>query len=572
MFLLVSCASAPKKAPGKRVQVPGKPQLVAEQRSPLERLSASETWDATTLWELGKDFLNQSPQKFDVFYALVNQTAAWKKHPQLQSLQLEHLVKQDKIDEARALALEIKAETLPLAQQPDFLRLRASLLKDSHKAEYINTLVALDTLNNTPEHNSQIWQQLMSLTSTDKAALNKQDRQIQAWLDLLSLTQRAPQQELQQALQNWQSANPDRLAAQQLPFTLNLDSLGKISKVAIVLPLSGTYSAQGLAVRDGIIYAQESDTQRELFFFDSAQLDMESFKAQLALLEIDFIIGPLLKDKVEAFIQADINQPMLLLNAPETGLEEQRFVLSLTPENEAEQAGRWLANMEQAPIILSANGKVYQRMAQAFIDQWPQAEQPKVNLFNDTAELGKKIRALMGTAESRKRINQLKWGHKYTVLSDERSRKDVSRLYFLGSPTDTRLLKPFVDVNTSPFAKQIKVYASSRSHSLGKEASDAKDLDQLRFTELPWLLPGDYSKNLAYLKTLFPNRNSANWRLTALGYDAHELLSQLNLMSQLPSRQYQGATGKLHLNADGKFSRIMPWAQFRQGGLSVVEE
>ena len=47
-------------------------------------------------------------------------------------------------------------------------------------------------------------------------------------------------------------------------------------------------------------------------------------------------------------------------------------------------------------------------------------------------------------------------------------------IYIVGSPTQTRVLKPYVDVSISPFADTIQMFASSRSHSIKVDEGDGK--------------------------------------------------------------------------------------------------
>ena len=90
---------------------------------------------------------------------------------------------------------------------------------------------------------------------------------------------------------------------------------------------------------------------------------------------------------------------------------------------------------------------------------------------------------------SQERIKQLRARMRQNVKVEERNRRDINMIFLVGSPKDSRLLKPYIDVNISPFAEQIPVFASSRSHGAHVDASETRDLTGLVFTEIPWLLP-----------------------------------------------------------------------------------
>ena len=41
---------------------------------------------------------------------------------------------------------------------------------------------------------------------------------------------------------------------------------------------------------------------------------------------------------------------------------------------------------------------------------------------------------------------------KYSIKSELRNRRDIDMIYVVGLPLETKLLKPYIDVNISPFA------------------------------------------------------------------------------------------------------------------------
>ena len=98
------------------------------------------------------------------------------------------------------------------------------------------------------------------------------------------------------------------------------------------------------------------------------------------------------------------------------------------------------------------------------------------------------LKASLDVDSSQARIADLKIRLLQSLKTESRNRRDIDMFYLVGSPAETRLLKPYIDVNTSPFAKIIPVYASSRSHSTKQDPSKLSDLRNLVFTQMPWLL------------------------------------------------------------------------------------
>ena len=50
-----------------------------------------------------------------------------------------------------------------------------------------------------------------------------------------------------------------------------------------------------------------------------------------------------------------------------------------------------------------------------------------------------------------------------------------------------------------------------------------------------------------------------------MGYDAYQLIASLHAAHSGPMVEVDGATGKLHVDADGRVRRELAWAQFQRG-------
>ena len=126
-------------------------------------------------------------------------------------------------------------------------------------------------------------------------------------------------------------------------------------------------------------------------------------------------------------------------------------------------------------------------------------------------------------------------------------------------------MKPYIEVNISPFAEVIPVFASSRSHSIHSDYSSNSDLRGLTFTEIPWLLTSEQNSELAALsQELWPKRNGGLSRLFAMGYDSYQLISKIPLMQQAPYLQHWGQTGTLKLNENSILTRSLLWGTYKK--------
>ena len=313
-----------------------------------------------------------------------------------------------------------------------------------------------------------------------------------------------PESNVSNAFQN----NPDNDSKDSLENVLPLnkksntgnDFTDKIENIAILLPLSGNQRKAGLAAQQGILAAYDNNTESSIFFIDTNQVEWENLPSQFTELNVDHIIGPLLIPNVEVFLSLSeqhpsLQVPTLLLNLPsQHQLSLIQTALSMRPEDEAIQAAATLSQKNyRKPIVLSHDDRVSKRIAMAFKQQWQISTGKLVEIvyFNQGKEMQASLKENLDVDASQKRIKLLTGQLKNKIESEARNRRDIDMIYLIGSAAQTRLIKPYIDVNISPFADIIPVYASSRSHSSFNDkhsSSSTNDLQSLTFTQIPWLL------------------------------------------------------------------------------------
>ncbi len=415
----------------------------------------------------------------------------------------------------------------------------------------------------------------------------------------------------------------EQLKTQVIPLT-------DINNIAVILPLSGKQKSAGLAVQQGILAGFANDDTKQLHFFDSTTVNWYDLTNNFSALKINYVIGPLLKSNVDKYIQHtsiqaqlqsdyilkananlfDINNaqdssntqsttvnqsadylnaldsdaaiegylnpegnsneiPTLLLNIPATALlTKQHTVLSMRPEDEAEQAATTLSRQDfKHPIVLSQKHVVSKRIAQAFAKQWQHITGNTIEVvyYGTGTQMQDNIKASLAVNESKLRINKLKNRLNQNIKTQTRNRRDIDMIYLVGTPEQTRLVKPYIEVNISPFANTIPVFASSRSHSTLNDYSSNNDLRGLTFTEIPWLLADEQNRQIATLsQQLWPKRNDSLSILFAMGYDSYNLISKLPLMQQAPYIQHWGQTGVLKLDENSILTRSFLWGTYQR--------
>ncbi len=415
--------------------------------------------------------------------------------------------------------------------------------------------------------------------------------------------------------ETWRNQHPSHSFTQSPPPSLQaLLASAPYSprKLGVILPLSGRLSAQGETLKEGILAAyfaqQESSSinndnlaQAELVFIDS-QLDEASISQQLD--SIDFVVGPLLKENI-ARLSPIITVPWLALNFTDTtgptGTASQsqptkenstqalpentsstvplveaqfspasRYYFALSPEDEGIQIAKHLHTLDyKKPLIIKASNSAAQRMAEAFKQEWQsltQSDTPNVEEvpFTDTKSMRAGISDMLEISGSKQRIKEVEALVLKEVHTFERNRRDADAIVVFANAPQTELITPFIEANTSPFASILPVYASSRSHTSNKNLNSLRDLRNLKFLDMPWMLPENPARTLKqFSQNLWPEKRDSDQRLFAMGYDAYGLIKHLKALKLLEQYQYQGLTGDINMDEQYQLRRALEWGQIK---------
>lgn len=343
---------------------------------------------------------------------------------------------------------------------------------------------------------------------------------------------------------------------------------------------------------------------REIRFFDSALKTVQQINSLVA--DFDVIVGPLVKQKiVELTAVLPKDKILLALNRVELETElkpepkpefnttlssteipdevtassltlPEHYYFSLAPEDEAQQLALHIQQERLVkPIIFAADNPTTQRMAQAFMATWqetPEAIQPELIIFTDSKDMRIRISAMLDVTQSKQRIRQIEMLSDVEVFGVERNRRDIDAIVLFANPEQTQLLNPIIEANLSPFAqKSLAVFASSRSYSLDLNGNDLRDLRNLTFTDMPWMLPNNDWQSLAtQTAQLWPQKQDTLMRLFAMGFDAYSLLPDLRLLKILPQLTSHGLTGSINIDKHGILHRRLPLAKIAQDKVELL--
>ncbi|MEI5639728.1 MULTISPECIES: penicillin-binding protein activator [unclassified Pseudoalteromonas] len=428
-----------------------------------------------------------------------------------------------------------------------------------------------------------IWQALQQLSTYALERFDSGSVLQRGWVTLAKYQQiyLGSSAALDQAMNNWRRRFQDHPAISLLPKELQgavaLEPY-QVSKLAILLPQTGPSERLGSALKNGFLAATDDSNIEEIFFIDE-RASADEITAELAKANVDFVIGPLLKSNVEKLAQDNrfAAYPTLFLNSQEsieTSASEQYF-FALNPEHEVQQAmNHFLAKGYEKPMLLAPDTGSGKRLIAHFTEHWQRYSEvePEIGYYTNSENMAEVIADLLEVDASRSRTRSVKSLFRQEVKSETRSRRDIDAVYILGDAMETRLLKPYLDVNVSTFAERIPLYASSRSYSKQIDVTDKGDLEGLYFTEQPWMLPGavnQASLREAYQR-LWPEQADLEQRLFAMAYDAVGLVPQLRQLAWLAGKSYDGLTGELSIQNGTQIQRKLSWAQYKNKQVRLV--
>jgi outer membrane PBP1 activator LpoA protein len=483
----------------------------------------------------------------------------------------------------------------------------------------------------------QVWQWITSIPASSLDSVGSAYPDLSPFITLRELTEEnaSSPEKLAKSLQQFKQVYRGHVLENALPENVieatQLTDAGA-NDIAVLLPLSGRLARTGQVVKNGIMAAYYTDVEKRqdehllprLRFIDTNEVDTQHLISEIG--DTKFIIGPLLKDTVERLIPSlPLGVNVLALNRPDElpdnastkglatgssnpavaddalasgtslagddtqnelhslGLPTSLNYYGLAPEDEAKQLAEFIFNKGyRAPIVIAAQSSLYQRMDDTFKKHWRilnnQENKQRANItsvsFNDSNSLREGITQALDVAQSNERINQIEYMTNDEVYNMPRSRRDIDAIVAFASPQDTELLNPIIEASLNPYdGKQVPVYATSRSMDYDSGKNQWRDLQNVHFIDMPWLMPSHSWQPLQQeVEQAWQNQNTMQKRLFAFGFDAYQLLPQLGMLNTLKYLSYEGLTGTLSLNQQGEVIRKQPQAIIRNEKVQMLSE
>jgi outer membrane PBP1 activator LpoA protein len=320
-------------------------------------------------------------------------------------------------------------------------------------------------------------------------------------------------------------------------------------KLAVLLPLTGSLATAAAPVRDGLLagYYGERRQRPEVQFYDTAGTAAGAVAAYTRALSegADQVLGPLGRDEVEAvFRETQASVPVLALNRPISAPPANSASYALAPEDDGTGAANYLASRKALRVLVLGSGDDSARRSVAAFDKQLQARGGAiVQTLAVTGEKPPDMTALLQAAAQRE--------------------GGVDAVFLALRGPQARAIAPQLAAAGLGFKPRV---ATSQLTSGTGKAEEDRALDGIAFPTDAWSVTGVSGlPNAAMTAKSLPTARGAAARLFAFGYDAWLLTAYLEKLALGSDAVVQGASGALHIDADGNVVRTPAWSTFSAG-------
>jgi hypothetical protein len=470
-------------------------------------------------------------------------------------------------------------------------------------------LSADSPLNKSTEH--ILWQWFLKSSKDAQNTMGSNSVFMRPYLALANILEdeSLTDSSRQQAIGFWRLQHPTHPLSIDLPNGVTgylAQSLNDVRNIAVLLPLSGRVQVQGDAIKQGIMTAYFAKLENinandpgqaipNIRFLDTGS-DNDAFVSPAitpeSLMRYDIVIGPLLREHVSLVKDFNLPDSMLVYlnrlsteapmteSAKSTSDTSAKVYFALAPEDEATQ----LANLMKkkgirTPIIISNGSSLSRRMIDTFNQQWialnglDEIKLPKIVTFSDNKGLRIGITAALDVLQSQRRISQMTSLTTETVHSVTRNRRDVDAFVVFALPQQVELLNPIIEASISLFTERtIPVFATSYSYQHQLNNNSIRDLRNLVFVDMPFLMPAQRDSALALqVDDIWNNPPSSFLRLFAFGYDAFQFSEKMQQLAYFSHTDLKGLSGKLTVNDQRQVTRSLPSAVIQNDSITQAD-
>ena len=319
-----------------------------------------------------------------------------------------------------------------------------------------------------------------------------------------------------------------------------------VPHVALLLPLaSHTFSRHADAVRQGFVAAAKVAAKIappvRIYSVNEDTLNVLTIYEQAVESGAQVVVGPLTRSGVAALAASSVvTVPTLALNSlgPRSPQPARLYLFGLTVEPEARQVARLaFDDGRRKAFIISDDTALGKRMRQAFLEEF--------------ARFGGITVAELDFGADQATLNRLRQASNLGVADMAFLALDFAR---------ARAVRPYL-------GSALALYATSQASAGNSGTPGARDLNLVRFIDMPWLLQADHPAVMIYPRPQLGDVADFD-RLYALGIDAFRI--GLELLRPNHDPVLDGVTGRIRLTRDQQFVRELTAAQYVDGRIVIL--
>ena len=615
-LMLASCQSGPQmQPPGDSSQLPAgddQTQVLTPAEEDIiqafEMESAEQWLDAAALYSRMAE-ASQQPERsaFLVKTALMYYQAEWYDYidAYFDSLGEEDILEQDRryketiqagaylglgkiyqsllalpeIDEIidyrfKALALNIRSKgALRIGKPLESAKLRMQI------SQFLKTPIEIE------KNHDFIWDALSRISENAmiRYLSEAQTKEVRGWLELNLIVRRSNMlpAKMEPWIDQWYKLYGEHPAAPIYAINL-LEESKRIyinpTRIALMLPFPGRLEKVSEAIQNGFLYAyyQNPAAVAEIEIINASTEPGEfNLQYQQAVENgAEFIVGPINKELIDLLQQREkLEVPTLTLNY---GNEVERTELNLyqfglRPEDEAEQVADYaLAQDKHNALVLVPDTEWGMRLQQAFSKRFESLGGRVVDSSVYPAknnDYSAAIKDLLNLTSSNHRRSILQQVIGEEVRFEARRRQDIDMIFIAANSRQARLIKPQLKFHR---AQDLPVYATSHISSSNANPDDDRDLDEILFVDIPWMLDNRGNRDHQQISRLWPDDSQRFSRLFALGIDAYRMIPSLRRLMINPGESVSQNTGLLSVDKYGRIKRALMMATYEKGRAKLL--
>lgn len=500
-----------------------------------------------------QSFSPKTDRQSSIYYIL------WAKYDFTQGMIEESLRFLAKVKDLEAVDLYYQCEyheLLALAYQAQhqytqaaLQRMKLDVLLGEHRAQLTNR--------------RQLWQLLQKMPPSEVDIQYMEADEGSEWKAWLALNRIMRHSNNREELAEWERQYPRHPALSIVKKPKSFFSFFDFSKpaelknpnqVALLLPLSGSLSGPGEAIKDGFMQAhQEKNSQVAVRVYDTNQGGALSQYHRAIEEGAGIVVGPLIKSDVQAVGGTFSSTPTLLLNDYTGSLSRYKMAVGFSPKDEALQLVYIMAQKSYRRVMMIIPDGVWgQEIGRVFQDEARKQGMTVVETiqYGHGKNLSSLIQSGLGYSEYK---TQGKNGRAQTHGT---RRQDIDAIFMLAYPSMARQIMPLLKYY---YAGDVPTYSTSAAYDAFYNPSKNKDLDGLYFVDIPWV----FTHQLGHRP--WPEAWNTYSRLYALGYDGFTLTQQWSILQSMPQSGLSKKTGVLYVLPNGHVRRDLILGQIRQG-------